>query len=322
MQDKLEEVEKLDDINSKRCHKMFKKIVAIEPVNLIPSAEQKLHDYAKEVVMFGDVPKNDEEIIQRIGDADAVLLSYTSRIEKNVLDACPNIRYIGMCCSLYSEASANVDICNARARNITVYGVRDYGDQGVVEYIISELIRYLHGFGDKQWQELPVELTNLKIGIVGLGTSGQMIATGLRALGADLYYFSRTRKPEQETENVKYLPLKELLHTVDVVCTCLNKNVILFHDEQFEWLGNHKIMFNSSIGPSHDISALSKWLEHGDNEFFCDTAAALGDDTGKLLANPHVNCMNRSSGYTRQAFDRLSEKVLKNIETFLKENNL
>jgi lactate dehydrogenase-like 2-hydroxyacid dehydrogenase len=301
---------------------MFKKLVAIEPVRLIPSAQQKLHDYAKEVVLFDDIPEDDAEIIHRIGNADAVLLSYTSRIEKNVLDACPIIRYIGMCCSLYSESSANVDIRTARARNITVYGIRDYGDQGVIEYITSELIRYLHGFGDKQWQEVPVELTDLKVGIVGLGTSGQLTAAALQALGADLYYFSRTRKPEQEAKNVKYLPLKELLNTADVVCTCLNKNVILFHDEQFEWLGNHKIMFNTSIGPSHDIAALAKWLKHGDNEFFCDTAAALGDDTGKLLASPHVNCMSISSGLTRQAFDRLSKKVLKNIETFLNENNL
>lgn len=301
---------------------MFKKLVAIEPVSLIPSAERKLHDYAKEVVLFHDVPRDDAEIIRRIGDADAVLLSYTSRIEKNVLETCPGIRYIGMCCSLYSEESANVDIRTARARNITVYGVLDYGDPGVVEYIISELIRYLHGFGDKQWQELPVELTDLKVGIVGLGTSGQLIAAGLQALGANLYYFSRTRKPQQEAKNIKYLPLKELLNTVDVVCTCLNKNVILFHDEQFEWFGNHKIMFNTSIGRSHDIIALAKWLEHGNNEFFCDTAAALGDDTGKLLACSHVNCMNISSGRTRQAFVRLSEKALKNIETFLAENNL
>jgi len=297
---------------------MFEKLVAIEPVNLIPSAQQKLHNYAKEVVLFEDVPKDDAEIIRRIGDADAVLLSYTSRLEKKVFEACHGIRYIGMCCSLYSEESANVDIRTARTRNITVSGIRDYGDQGVVEYITSELIRYLHGFGDKQWQELPVELADLKVGIVGLGTSGQLTAAGLQALGADLYYFSRTRKPEQEAKNIKYMPLKELLSSVDVVCTCLNKNVILFQDEQFEWLGNHKIMFNTSIGPSHDVSALAKWLEHGDNEFFCDTAAALGDDTGKLFGNPHVNCMNVSSGLTRQAFERLSEKVLKNIETFLK----
>lgn len=296
---------------------MFNKLVAIEPLNLIPSAKRQLADYAKAVILYDDLPADDAEIIRRIDDADAVLLSYTSRIEKPVLDACPNIRYIGMCCSLYSEASANVDIRTAREKGIVVYGVRDYGDQGVVEYVVSELIRYLHGFGAKQWQDQPVELTDLKIGIVGLGVSGQLIAAGLQALGADLYYFSRSRKPQQEAQGIKYLPLPQLLQTVDVVCSCLNKNVILFQAEQFAWLGNHKIMFNTSIGPAHDIDALAQWLAHGDNEFFCDTAAALGDASGKLLTHPHVNCVNKSSGLTRQALARLSEKALRNIETFL-----
>ena len=60
---------------------MFKKLVAIEPVSLIPSAEKKLRDYAEQVVLFEDVPSDDDEIVRRIGDADAVLLSYTSRID-------------------------------------------------------------------------------------------------------------------------------------------------------------------------------------------------------------------------------------------------
>ena len=296
---------------------MFNKLVAIEPLNLTSAAKRKLADYAAEVVLYDDLPVNNAEIIRRIGNADAVLLSYTSRIEKGVIAACPALRYIGMCCSLYSEVSANVDIRCAREHNIAVTGVRDYGDQGVVEYVVSELIRYLHGFGAKQWQEQPVELTDLKIGIVGLGVSGQLIAAGLQSLGADLYYFSRSRKPQQEAQGVKYLSLQQLLHTVDVVCNCLNKNVILYQAEQFAWLGNHKIMFNTSIGPAHDVEALARWLAHGDNEFFCDTAAALGDASGQLLAHPHVNCLNRSSGLTSQALERLSEKALKNIESFL-----
>ena len=89
---------------------MFNKLVAIEPVSLIPSAEEALHQYAKEVVLYRDIPASDDQIVQRIGNADAVLLSYTSRMGKNVIERCPNIRYIGMCCSLYSEESANVDI--------------------------------------------------------------------------------------------------------------------------------------------------------------------------------------------------------------------
>ena len=138
---------------------MFKKLVAIEPVNLIPSAEEALHRYAREVVLFGDVPKDDAEIIRRIGDADAVLLSYTSRIGQAVIDACPAIHYIGMCCSLYSEASANVDIAYARQKNIRVLGIRDYGDRGVVEYVLHELIALLHGYGMPSLRDEPIEIT-------------------------------------------------------------------------------------------------------------------------------------------------------------------
>lgn len=109
---------------------MFKKIVAIEPVNLVPKAEEELRRYAGEVKIYEDIPGDDQEIIRRIGDADSVLVSYTSRISAHVIESCPSIRYIGMCCSLYSEESANVDIACARSRGITVLGIRDYGDRG------------------------------------------------------------------------------------------------------------------------------------------------------------------------------------------------
>ena len=45
---------------------MFNKLVAIEPVSLIPSAEQELHQYANEVVLYRDIPASDEEIVRRM----------------------------------------------------------------------------------------------------------------------------------------------------------------------------------------------------------------------------------------------------------------
>ena len=75
---------------------MFEKLVAIEPVSLIPSAEEELHRYAKEVVLYRDVPASDNEMVRRIGDSDAVLVSYTSRLGKQVIAQCSTSRYIGM----------------------------------------------------------------------------------------------------------------------------------------------------------------------------------------------------------------------------------
>lgn len=130
--------------------------------------------------MFGDVPQGDDEIVNRIGDADAVLLSYTSALPGEVLSRCPEVRYVGMCCSLYSPESANVDIRYADAHGIAVTGIRDYGDEGVVEYVVSALVRRLHGFGMEPWFGEPSEITGLKVGVVGLGKSGGMIADAMR----------------------------------------------------------------------------------------------------------------------------------------------
>ena len=90
--------------------RQFNKLVAIEPVSLTEWGEDEINKIAKEVILYNDIPSDDDEIVSRIGDADAVLLSYTSQLTANAMKRCPNIKYVGMCCSLYSPESANVDL--------------------------------------------------------------------------------------------------------------------------------------------------------------------------------------------------------------------
>lgn len=292
---------------------MFRKLVAIEPVSLIPSAENQLQSFAEEVIMYDDIPKDDEEVASRIGDADAVLLSYTSRINRSSLEKCPCVKYVGMCCSLYSPESANVDIHYANERGIIVTGIRDYGDEGVVEYVVSELIRCLHGFDQEPWDIMPREITGMKVGVVGLGKSGGMIADAMKFFGAEVSYFSRSEKQDAKAKGYSFLPLGELLTKSEVLFCCLNKNTVLLYENEFKLLGNKKIIFNTGLSPAWDESAFLNWIDK-DNLCFCDTIGALGG--AHLLEHPNVRCMQVSTGRTRQAFDRLSEKVLANLSEY------
>ena len=296
---------------------MFEKITAIEDVSLVKSAVEDLKKYAKEVILYSDVPCSEEEIIKRIGDSDAVLVSYTSVITADIIKACPSVRYIGMCCSLYSEESANVDIAYARKKGITVYGIRDYGDRGVTEYVLHELTGILHGFYSKPYFSLPTEIYGLNVGFVGFGTSGQMTARALKYLGANVSYFCRGIKEDAEKEGMHFKDLDSLLKESQVVFCCLNKNVLLLHEHEFEVLGNGKILFNTSIGPGFDIKALEKWLENSDNIFCCDTKAAAGNTDESFFEKQNVRCPEMSAGRTAQAFELLSEKVLANIRKAL-----
>ena len=297
--------------------KKFKKLVAIEPVSLIPSAEEQLHELAEEVILYGDIPQSDEEIARRVGDADAVLLSYTSRLERGALELCPKVKYIGMCCSLYSPESANVDIRYAASRGITVTGIRDYGDEGVVEYVVSEVVRLMHGFGEEPWEGMPREITGLKVGVVGLGKSGGMIADAMHFFGAEVAYFARSEKEWAREKGYRFLPLRQLLAESEVLFCCLNKNTVLLHEEEFAALGERKILFNTGLSPAWEEEPMLRWLEGGDNRLYCDTLGALGGE--HLMSHPKVRTVNVSTGRTKQAFDRLSEKVLHNIRCYLAE---
>lgn len=300
---------------------MFDKLVAIEPVGLIESAEKQLNDFAKEVVLHRDIPNDNTEICKRIGNADAILLSYTTTLTKEVLKQCNNLKYIGMCNSLYSPESANVDILYANKQGITVTGIRDYGDEGVVEYVVSELVRCLHGFGTnpdgtqvEPWNGIPEEITGLNCGIVGLGKLGGMIADALSFFGANISYFARSEKTDAIKKGYKFLPLPELMVKSEVVICCLNKNTILLHQNEFDKFGNHKILFNVGLSPSWDAEPFEKWLNNDSNIFYCDSLEAL--DNNSLINLPNVRCMGVSSGRTKQAFDRLSQKVIQNLSEY------
>ena len=297
--------------------KTFKKMVAIEPTKLLPEWDEKLKEFAEETIFYEDIPTESATIIERIGDADCVMLSFTSFIDKAVLDACPNIRYIGICASLYAPENANVDILYAEKKGIVVTGVRDYGDEGVKEYAISELVRLLQGRGPAMWKEEPMELTDVKVGIVGMGTVGSLLARTMDFFGMDVNYYSRTRKTDLEQElGMAYFPLKELLGKVDILITCLNKNVVLLDDAAFETFGNGKILMNVSIAPSHEVAALKNWLGQPGNYAFSDTEAGLGEE---VIGMQNVFAGKTNAGLTSMAKVRLAQKVIGNIEQFQAE---
>ena len=156
---------------------MFKKITLIDDCGLTDPILEKLTTLSKgPVTIFNDFPKTRGEIVKRISNADCVLVSWHTKINADILQASKSLKFIGMCCSLYDEKSANVDIGAARNLGIEVKGVRDYGDEGTVEFIFAELISLFKGLGKHKWRSEATELKNKSIGIIGLETLGQMVA--------------------------------------------------------------------------------------------------------------------------------------------------
>ena len=298
---------------------MFEKIVVLEPILMTDEGKEELKSYAKEIIYYDTKPTSEAEVIDRIKDADCVLLSFTTKITKNILDKCNNIKYIGMSCSFYGEQYSNLDMATAREKNITVKYLKDYGDDGVPEYIVSELIRLLHGLGEYQWRERPYELTDVKIGIIGLGKIGTMVANALNYFGADVYYYSKTRKQTEEEKGIKYLPLEDLLKQCDIISTHLNRDVVLLNEKEFEQLGNGKIYINTTIGCCYEVNALKRWLDTEKNYYICDKVSNL-PQTQEIINHPRTIYTNKICGNSKQSDIRATNQTLSNIKEYLNNN--
>lgn len=297
----------------------FTQITIIDDCGIEEPIVQKISELSKSpLVIFKDTPVSKEEIIQRIGDSDCVLLSWKTSISAEILQACPSLKFIGLCCSLYDEKSANVDIAAARKAGITVKGVRDYGDEGAAEFIFAQLIYLFQGLGKYQWKAAAAELKGKSIGIIGLGTLGGMVATMARPFGMKVFYYNRSRKPEAEQKGIAYLPLQKLLSTCDVVTTHLPKNTILLGETEFNHKKKNSILINTSLGLTFDKRAFCKWLSEDESSYAIFDADGMAPFEGEIAKMDRVISSDKFAGFTAEAKVRLSEKVLENLLAYQK----
>ena len=299
---------------------MFQQIVCLDNTKLQPRALEELGQFSKKAVkVYASTPESNDEIICRIGKADAVLLSWNTPLDKDVLAACRNIRYIGLCCTYYNEEASNVAVAAAREKGIRLTAIKDYADEGVIEFIIYHLIGLCKGWIGLQWKEEAVELSGKTLGIIGMGTLGQLLGKTAKAFGMKVVYYSRRQKPEANALGFRYLPLEELLTTSDVVSTHLPRNTRLLSQREFDLMQQGSIFINTSLGPTFEPEALLEWLKQEGNYAVIDKDGSTGCYADLLGAVPNIIGTQHAAGWSAEANRRLSEKVLKNVQEYLEE---
>lgn len=301
----------------------FRKIVVVDSCGLTLPELEKIRAYSAEPMeVYEDTPATEEEISARIGTADCVLVSWRTALTGSILKKAGSLRYIGMCCSLYDRKAANVDISAAEESGVTVKGVRDYGDEGTLEFVFSQLISLFKGYSKYKWRPQTQELKGKSIGIVGMGTLGLMVARTALHFGMEVAYFSRTRKPQIEKENISYMPLEELAAHCDVITTHLPKHTVLLTEQIFAQKKQNSVFINTSLGLTFEKDALEKWLKRDPSSFAIFDMEGAGNYIKELQETENVIVYPFTSGFTVEAKERLSVKVLENIEVFFRGSHI
>ncbi len=167
-------------------------------------------------------PENDQQFIERIGDADALMLGWGLPVD--VMNAAPNLELIAF---VGIGAGNFVDIDAAAARGITVCNTPGYADNTVAEHALAMLLATARNLGrldrsvrEGRWdQSVPgLELRGKKLGLVGFGGIGARFAALARGIGMTVRAWTRNPSPERARQHeIEFADLDAILRDSDAL---------------------------------------------------------------------------------------------------------
>lgn len=303
------------------------KLVVVDHVHLTDRHIQQLRRMG-ELQVFGDPPKSDEELRERMRGADIVIVGW-SNITKEILESVPNLKML----AIWATTCHYVDLEAAKKRGIVVTHVPGYGTEAVAEHAFVLLLATIRKLlladhqvreGRFDWRPLKgAELADKTIGIVGTGAIGCRvgeIAKGfrMRILGYDIM---PNHKRAQEI-GMKYVDLQTLLKESDIISlhvTLTANSEHLIGKKEFEMMKNGAVLINTSQGKVVDEKALVDDLTSGKLscaglDVFSQEPPARDNPLFKLdnvVLTPHIGF------HTSEAIERCSDICIDNVAKFL-----
>ena len=213
--------------------------------------EVKIYDFTK-----------DEEIPERIKDADVILCNKSSMSEKD-LSGAKNLKYIG----LFATGYNNVDLEYTRKHGITVCNAGSYSTEAVAQHVFAFILHYYNTISrydefvkNKGWintnkfspfMEMK-ELFGKTIGIIGYGSIGQKVAVIANAFGMNVLAYSRSALKEKiQSDDVTYAAVDEILGKSDIVtihCPLNKDSEKMCNKEFFTKMKKDSLFINTSRG--------------------------------------------------------------------------
>lgn len=205
-----------------------------------------------------------DKIVDRIGDAEIVYTNKTP-ITKATLDACPNIRFIGVLATGYNIVNTEA----AKAKGIPVTNVPTYGTDAVSQFAIALLLELCHHIGSHSdsvkkgdwtnnadwcfWNYPLIELAGKTMGIIGFGRIGQATGRIAQALGMKVIAHNRHHNPNLVTDTCRYAEnLDDLLKNSDVIslhCPLFPETQGIINKDNIAKMKDGVLIINNSRGP-------------------------------------------------------------------------
>jgi glyoxylate reductase len=244
---------------------------------ILPEALEYLEDKVDYEIGSWERNLTKQEIIKKSGDKKGILSQLMDKIDKDVMDAAPQLKIVANCAVGYN----NIDTKYAQKKGILVTNTPGVLTETTADLTwalilavsrkIPQADRFTRQKKFKGWAIdlfLGKEVTGKRLGIIGMGRIGKAVANRAQAFQMETKYYDpkKLTSEEERLYKAKYSHLDDLLSSSDIITlhTTLNpKTHHLISAEKIDLLKEEAILVNVSRGPIVEEKALMEALENG-----------------------------------------------------------
>ncbi len=276
--------------------------------------------------------EREEVVIEKVGDADALILGGGGPVTRRVMEECTNLKIIAR----HGIGLDNVDLEAATELGIPVTYCRHTGEEvSVAEHAIAlmlacarRLVEADRAVREGRWRArvelVGLELRGKTLGVIGLGAIGREVARiarnglGMRVLAYDPY------APDEAFREVgaESVGLEELLResdfvTVHVPLTPETKRML--DAERLKLVKRGAVIVNTARGAVIDEAALCEALREGRIAYAgLDVFEREPPEGSPLLSLPNVVLTPHVAAFTREALRRMDMANAEDLVRFFR----
>lgn len=276
-----------------------------------------------------------EEVIERVGDADAVIVN-KAPLNSDTLKCAANLKFIGVLATGYD----NIDIKYCRERGIRVANVRDYSTAMVAQHTFTlalalsqKIVHYDNYVKSGQYAaqqrfsnfDIPFyELDKKTWGVVGLGNIGRRVARIADSFGCRVITHSVTgsRHDDSPYEQVDKDTLLKESDYISLHCPLSDLSRGFIDADALAAMKETAVLINVARGPVVDSAALADALKNGKIagaglDVLEHEPIAEGDPLGKIKDSNRLIITPHLAWASVEARTRCVEEVYLNLKAFM-----
>ena len=244
--------------------------------NLLAENEKRILDLFNATLNKEDKVLSSDDVISLSKDCDGILCIGGNKFDKEIIDKLsPGVKIIAN----YAVGYNNVDVDAASARGIIVTNTPEVLTDATADISILLLLgasrRAYEGRKNAESQNwvwstnllLGKQMSNRKLGILGMGRIGRAVAKRARGFGMEIHYHNRSRlTPDLEQEAIFHSDVKSFFSHCDFLsinCPATPETFELLNEETIKFLPDKAVVANAARGDVINDVAMIKALKSG-----------------------------------------------------------